>query len=81
MRSRRRVVIEESIRWIREEGARGRDARGRRAGAERDGTPKRGREGCGEGIRPIGARVEGEPTAMRRERDAPRFLKRARNDD
>lgn len=70
MRSRRRVVIEESIRWIREEGARGRDARGRRAGAERDGTPKRGREGCGEGIRPIGARVEGEPTAMRRERDA-----------
>ncbi len=50
MRSRRRVVIEESIRWIREEGARGRDARGRRAGAERDGTPKRGREGCGEGI-------------------------------
>lgn len=51
-------------------GGRAGAGRARRAGAERDGTPKRGREGCGEGIRPIGARVEGEPTAMRRERDA-----------
>ena len=85
MRSRRRVVIEESIRWIREEGARGRDARGvrarsemgRRSAVERDVVKEYDRLARAWRVnrRRCGARETRETRAR------ARFLKRARNDD
>ena len=84
MRSRRRVVIEESIRWIREEGARGEGARGvrarsemgRRSAVERDVVKEYDRLARAWRVnrRRCGARETRETRAR------ARFLKRARND-
>ena len=85
MRSRRRVVIEESIRWIREEGAgcgtrargvRARSEMGRRSAVERDVVKEYDRLARAWRVnrRRCGARETREAHAR------ARFLKRARND-
>ena len=85
MRSRRRVVIEESIRWIREEGAgRGTRARGVRARSEMGRRSAVERDVVKEYDRLARAwRVNRRRCGTRETREArarARFLKRARND-